>query len=152
MAAPVGISDAEILSQTLVYALAGKVLDEALQGREIRTNWLELIQGIRLWLGCHDSAEPLSWLYQMDEIVHQQVTHDATLQMMHSATALTYHADARIQAAATLIAYATNRYGTQTLPILLAALSQYDSWQSLIPAVYGVSAEQFEQGWQEYTK
>jgi hypothetical protein len=28
-------------------------------------------------------------------------------------------------------------------------MKRYDSWETLIPAVYGVSAEEFEAGWQQ---
>jgi hypothetical protein len=53
-------------------------------------------------------------------------------------------------ALATLIEYAVNTYGRERLPVLLASLGQYDSWDTLLPAVYGVSAAEFEAGWQAY--
>lgn len=53
-------------------------------------------------------------------------------------------------ALATLIAYAVATYGRETLPILVAGLSQHENWATLIPAVYGVSATEFEAGWQTY--
>jgi hypothetical protein len=51
---------------------------------------------------------------------------------------------------ATLIEYAVATYGHEQLPVLLAGLAQYDSWDTLLPAVYGVSAADFEKGWQAY--
>ncbi|MBI3959862.1 MAG: hypothetical protein HY328_13710 [Chloroflexi bacterium] len=53
-------------------------------------------------------------------------------------------------ALALLIQYAAERYGRQTLPVLLAALQEHDGWDTLIPAVYGVSAQEFEAGWQRW--
>jgi hypothetical protein len=53
-------------------------------------------------------------------------------------------------ALATLIEYAVATYGREHLPALVAGLGQYDSWESLIPAVYGVSSAEFEAGWQVY--
>jgi hypothetical protein len=51
---------------------------------------------------------------------------------------------------ATLIEYAVATYGRERLPVLVAGLGQYESWATLIPAVYGVSPAEFEAGWQRY--
>jgi hypothetical protein len=53
-------------------------------------------------------------------------------------------------ALATLIEYAVVTYGRERLPVLVAGLGQYDSWDTLLPAVFGVSATEFEEGWQAY--
>lgn len=53
-------------------------------------------------------------------------------------------------ALATLIDYAVTTYGRARLPALVAGLGQYDRWETLVPAVYGVSATEFEAGWQAY--
>jgi hypothetical protein len=53
-------------------------------------------------------------------------------------------------ALATLIEYVVTTYGREQLPALLAALGQHESWETLIPAIYGVSAIEFEAGWQAY--
>jgi hypothetical protein len=51
---------------------------------------------------------------------------------------------------ATLIEYAVATYGQERLPAFVAGLGQYHSWETLIPAVYGMSAAEFEAGWQAY--
>ena len=53
-------------------------------------------------------------------------------------------------ALATLIDYAVITYGREHLPVLVASLSRYESWETLLPSVYGVSATEFEAGWQHY--
>lgn len=53
-------------------------------------------------------------------------------------------------ALATLIEYAVSAYGDEQQPVLLASLSRYDDWESLVPAVFGVSAADFEAGWRSY--
>ena len=53
-------------------------------------------------------------------------------------------------ALATLIEYAVATYGRERLPMLLAGMGHYDSWETLLPAVYGVSAAEFEAGWRAY--
>jgi hypothetical protein len=51
---------------------------------------------------------------------------------------------------ATLIEYAAATYGRERLPVLVAGLGKYDSWNTLLPAVFGVSVAEFEAGWQMY--
>ena len=53
-------------------------------------------------------------------------------------------------AAATLIDYVVNTYGREKLPDLLAGIRTYENWTTLSPAVFGVSAEELEAGWQRY--
>jgi hypothetical protein len=50
----------------------------------------------------------------------------------------------------TVIAYSVATYGRDRLPVLLDALDEHATWQGLIPAVFGVSAAEFEAGWQSY--
>lgn len=50
----------------------------------------------------------------------------------------------------TVVDYAVTVYGRERLPDLVAALGQYDRWETLVPAVYGVSLGEFEQGWREH--
>jgi len=53
-------------------------------------------------------------------------------------------------ALATVIEYAVATYGRARLPALVAGLGQHKSWNTLLPAVYGVSPTAFEAGWQAY--
>jgi hypothetical protein len=62
------------------------------------------------------------------------------------------HHPGQTVALATLIEYVVATYGRKRLPALVAGLGQYDSWDTLIPAVYGVSPAEFEAGWQAYLK
>jgi hypothetical protein len=41
-------------------------------------------------------------------------------------------------------------YGRERLPVLIAGLGQYDTWETLLLAVFGVSAAEFEAGWRTY--
>ena len=53
---------------------------------------------------------------------------------------------------ASIVDYAVTTYGRHTLPLLLQAMSVYDDWETLIPAVFDVSVEEFEAGWHAYLK
>lgn len=53
-------------------------------------------------------------------------------------------------ALALLIQYAAEAHGRDTIPALLAALKGHTSWRTLIPAVFGLPAAEFEAGWQAW--
>lgn len=50
----------------------------------------------------------------------------------------------------TIVEYAAVAYGDDLIPSLLAQAQQHESWDTLIPAVFEVSAPEFEQGWHTY--
>jgi hypothetical protein len=50
----------------------------------------------------------------------------------------------------TILEYSVAAYGRDALPRLIAALGEHTRWQTLIPAVFAVSASEFEAGWQAY--
>ena len=56
----------------------------------------------------------------------------------------------QVLAAETLFDYVAVTYGRDALPALVEGFRHYDSWIKLIPAVFYITAEEFEQGWQTY--
>jgi hypothetical protein len=50
----------------------------------------------------------------------------------------------------TVLEYVVATYGRDHLPRLITALDEHDGWLSLIPAVFGIPAADFEEGWQAY--
>jgi hypothetical protein len=53
-------------------------------------------------------------------------------------------------ALATVMEYAAKAYGPEHIPLLVAALNHHAHAETLIPAVFGVSAAAFEAGWHSY--
>jgi hypothetical protein len=53
-------------------------------------------------------------------------------------------------ALATLLEYAAAAYGPERIALLVASLDEHATWETLVPAVFGVSAAEFEAGWQTY--
>ena len=50
----------------------------------------------------------------------------------------------------TVIDYAVTTYGRESVPALVVAAGEHDSWERLVPAVYGVPFEEFEAGWRQH--
>jgi hypothetical protein len=57
---------------------------------------------------------------------------------------------AQAVALATVMEYAAAAYGQERISLLVEEAGDYETWATLIPAVFGVSVEQFEAGWQAY--
>ena len=49
-----------------------------------------------------------------------------------------------------MVDYVAATYGRGKLAALFEACGVYSGWDDLIPAVFGVSVDAFEKGWQEY--
>jgi hypothetical protein len=57
---------------------------------------------------------------------------------------------AAIAVLGTVVEYVAAAYGEATLPLLLAGLHEHERWETLIPAIFNVSAAEFEAGWHSY--
>lgn len=208
--APVDLTEAELLAQSLVLPLVADGLVQARTHHAIDQRWQPLLDGLYLWQ-LWDLALPLSvwreeivkWLaldlpttrpgqpvklpdrysafctahrLWMASPVQMHIpllcaeldhpgwwtitdfpTHLSTLAFLSSSdgyitTSSHYQASPPGQtvALATLIEYAVATYGRERLPVLMAGLGQYTTWETLLPAVFGVSAAEFEVGWQRY--
>jgi hypothetical protein len=119
--------------------------------------WLPTPLALGIPLSCHDgwdqaehylawrrlSAPPLSLEY------FPLVTAERLMQD-YQASPSGWNHPADTVALATVLEYAAATYGPESIPLLLTEASQYEGWATLIPAVFGVSIEEFEAGWQAY--
>ncbi len=212
--APVALTDAELLAQSIAFPLREQVLTQASDQYQIGAAWQPLVSGLALWQ-VWDLNLPLAawqeviaqWIYtdlpaaQPGQAIPLPAHYTAlcaahklwmpSLVQMHipllcgdqgvaaeyyplgyarnpplrleqlavPASSATYLEVAetdqviyatQMVALATLLEYAVTTYGRERLPALVAGLGHYDTWDTLLPAVYGVSAAEFEAGWQAY--
>jgi hypothetical protein len=213
--APVALTDAQLLAQSLMLPLLEFVLAQAKEQYALHAPWQPMLSGLRLWQ-VWDLELPLSgWRYDIVQWLYvdlpavapgQSVVlpeHYTALCATHKlwlaspvqlnlplvcarpeweaqsfplwrlrdpptrldqlalpirayehGTYLSYltqvQLPTRTVALATLVEYAVAAYGRERLPALVAGLGQYNSWDTLLSAVYGVSPAEFEAGWQAY--
>jgi hypothetical protein len=57
---------------------------------------------------------------------------------------------ANVVALATVVEYVEATYGPAQVPVLVAQLAEHTGWETLVPAVFGLPAAEFETGWQRY--
>lgn len=167
LALPGELSESDALLQLIAGLLVTRNLDDALAGAP-PGYWPSLSAGLRLWLVWEQSTLPSP--------AHHQ--HRMTLQTLPKAdnnsrlACFDAHGShcagdptGRAMSAAdyrpgvdpdtmmtTLVEYAVSAYGGEHLPALLDGMRRFATWDDLIPAVYGVSAAEFEAGWQDYLR
>jgi hypothetical protein len=118
--------------------------------------WMTSPLEIDIPLLCHDldsSRTYASWSNllkpprRLSELQVAELPCDVT--MMPSSESCSSYPSKTI-ALATLFDYAAVAYGPQRIPALPAQLRMHEGWETLVPAVFGVSAADFEMGWQAY--
>jgi hypothetical protein len=205
--APVDLTDAELLAQSLALPLLTQVLAQASEHHAIDWAWQPLVSGLALWQ-VWDLALPLAdwrenvvqWLYvdlatlapgqtfvlpdryaalcaahklwmaspaqiniplmcarpEWEEQsfplwrLREPLTRLEQFSVLAPTSLSPVEHPGQAIALATLIEYAVVTHGRERLPALVAGLGQYGSWDTLLPAVYGVSPAEFEAGWRIY--
>jgi hypothetical protein len=118
--------------------------------------WMTTPLSIELPLSCHDTIDQrenyLAWRYLYEPPWTLAQMPLATLEMVFADFTVSGGSvhPAKTVALATVMAYAAATYGPERIPLLVDEAGRQESWATLIPAVFGVSADEFETGWQAY--
>ncbi len=163
MPVPEGIADADVLRASILEPLAVMVLDKRMARYTNCYSWRSLQDGLRLWIGQEYGFLPSASRYQLRSTLldwrnsdSPRLTYltayntwcgEAYSPVCYGAYRDTLSLDVL---AWTLVSYAMDSYGISALPSLIEAMGEHNSWEGLIPAAFGVTAAEFEQGWQEY--
>jgi hypothetical protein len=113
--------------------------------------WVYAPSLVQIPLNCDDQDRhmpELAWRL-FDQPPTQLAQLAVPLSVMGEEVAWTHHPAAAV-ALATVMEYAAAAYGPERIPLLVAIINQHERVETLIPAVFGVSAGEFEAGWQSY--
>jgi hypothetical protein len=158
---PAHISEGDALLQLVAGLLIERDLDEAQVFSPRTCHWRSLAQGLRLWLLNEHSKLPSQTRYEAErwrqfKIAHGRIPYLTWVAPDHNACSRdpivreSAGSDTNASVAPAVVAFAMATHGRARLVALLNGMQRYDTWETLIPAVFEVSAEQFEAGWQEY--
>jgi hypothetical protein len=119
--------------------------------------WMITPFALNIPLSCHDSLD------QADRVLAWRLAYEPPLRLAHfpivTLEMLTQNYQmarsgwdhpATAVALATVMEYTSATYGLEPIPLLIEEAGRHESWATLIPAVFGVSMEEFEAGWQIY--
>ncbi len=152
---PATYTPEDALLSMVLSGLADRLMAEFLGSVFLDQNWHFVQVGVERWLAAHAGAQVIS-------------------EPVHPWSALAYHVQTEgfprlqdlepddypqwfwssgwlAQAGESVVAYGMEVYGVERLPALLDGLVRYRSWDELIPNVFGVSVEEFQEGWQAWT-
>lgn len=158
MLAPAQMIEADVLRGSIMEPLAIRIVEaQTVESLDTRA-WPVLRDGLSLWLRLEYGTLPSAFRHRLASGLFEWQDFDsARLDFVSSYSTLyagsPYDGSSNIQrqaAAYTLVSYAIEDYGRSTLPVIVESMNLYDSWNELIPAVFGVPPEEFEAAWQAY--
>ena len=159
---PQSLSDETFLMHQMVSLLIERAVDSAVkeavnaEGRSYSARWQMMSWALNGWLRTDLLGQPSPWHQQAAEHFRQQRADQPLFYLRDladwnsRAEGEQAHLMGEYAAAESVIVYAIATYGRDYLPALAHGFGEHRFWSNLIPAIYGVSAETFEAGWNEY--
>jgi hypothetical protein len=162
LALPAHISEGDALLQLVEGLLTARALREALHDPTQFCSWQPLANGLFPSLLWARSSLPSMRRYHTERFL-RNLTHGdlpGLARLGPDRTACTRSSNSMSQdfglptddIATSLVDYALSTYGRDRLSALIDGMRRYDAWDALIPAVFGVSATEFEAGWQKWLR
>lgn len=157
---PAPLSDEQYLAHYVTGRLISLSIDEtfAAYSQFSRYRWEMVLWGLRGWLQLHLLEERAPWQQQAEKIFlrspkSQQPLTFIDINSARDASPITRERLLwQYMAAESFIDYTVTHFGTDTLPLLIQSTIKYRSWAGLIQGVYGLTAEEFERGWNQHLK
>ena len=147
----------------LRHALARRLLDIAVQKSTPLPQWATLGEAFSTWLQLSDAVQPappseLAALQRLgsgtkgvlrlqDLLDGEGQPASGTRTGAYQTYEAVYTQGQRWAAAEQIIDFLADKYGIDVLPKLLRGFGEYDDWETLAPAVLGVSAADLEAAW-----
>lgn len=158
---PANISEGDALLQLTAGLLVQHSLDEAMRESDQGCVWQPVVDGLRAWLLWEYNNLPSVDRYNTARLLRHQLSYDIlprlnTIRLDQAMCAIETNPPSPMStfsngaAATAFVDYAVAVYGRARLPALVAIMRHAVTWEELIPTVFGVSAAEFEAGWQEY--
>ena len=153
-----GISEDDALTTALFSRLAMKLIEKAVANRALKPQWqamtLALKTHVQLENGFNDN-----WQWDDPLLHHRYNTQSYSLDLVHNMIDAPWQTEHQPQVSP--IAFATANpliefilviYGNDKVPELLDAFEEHDTWETLTPALFHLSAEKFEMQWHAYLR
>lgn len=156
-----GISEEDALTAEVFAGLTQHVLNKAVSERDIKPQWNAMTLAFYLHLQ-REYRHYLDWqhnpLYLQRRQLAQSRTLDQALQTTNTireppATEYQMRLGPTAEEIADPLAeFILTAYGDAYVSLLLDAFEEHTSWETLTPAVFDISAEEFEENWHAYLR
>jgi hypothetical protein len=149
-------ASADVMKDAIRANVARQIILLAVEKYQPQAVWRPLVDGLQLWAySAHREFDS-----DLANLLRQQLASEVPLRLpvLSTLPLPLYNLDETqvtgwqqsVVVLKTVIDYMVATYGRHSLARLLDGMHHHDSWQSLIPAVFDVSIEEFESGWQAY--
>jgi len=148
-----GYTAADLLGRLTRHALVAEMMDQTLRTLLIKEQWQPLAGKLRAWLHYTDAlplapaagtnplpVTPAALAMRLADLLGCSRCPDPGI-------AIGMYGKKELAATQSLFNFIVATYGLDTLPVLLAGFARYDNWDTLSPAVFGVSADELETAW-----
>ncbi|MEZ4862679.1 MAG: hypothetical protein R3C14_15295 [Caldilineaceae bacterium] len=154
-----GISEDDALTTELFARLAMNLIEKAVASRAIKPQW----QGMTLALKTHVQLEhgfSPDWQWQDMFLLHRYNAQSISLAFVHDVIHAPEGANEEwsqpsptaYATANTLVEFILVTYGDDKVSALLDAFTEHDSWETLTPALFHLSADEFAEQWHAYLR
>ncbi|MCB0123903.1 MAG: hypothetical protein KDE58_16730 [Caldilineaceae bacterium] len=154
-----GISQDEALSAELLVRLSQRLFEQAVSNRSIKSQWQGMVVALKTHIQVmYGAKRNRQWDDRL--LLHRYSAQSLSLAFVHDVI----HAPegtSEVWSQASPTAYATANplvefifmtYGTDKVSALLDAFTEHDTWETLTPALFHLSAEEFEAQWHAYLR
>ena len=158
------LSAATSLGLQLRQVLINQMLLAALSRTAVKGQWLSMAHGYSSWLMLSEAIQPASDSelvalrrlrlleyppLHLDKLQDNLVYYDSVAPSVENyyRPGPSYDQEQRMAGAEQLVGFIAATYGIDALPKLLHGFARYDDWETLAPAVLGVSAAELEAAW-----
>lgn len=141
----------QLCGRLLRQVLADAMMDAAQQRTPAKAQWRPMVDGLRNWLWKSAAVQPLTAGAQAGQAGPTALAdlhvNAGSIEAQVYALENQYQGGQRTAAAAQLVDFIAATYGMDAVARLLQAFAEYDDWETLAPAVFGVSAAELEAAW-----
>jgi hypothetical protein len=148
----------QLFIQLLRQVLADALVDVVLKRTPVKEQWHPMLDGFRnlLWLGAIVQPVAPGAIDGLPERQRSQVVPMSLDDLLDAETRShspvyrpdeQYYEEERAAAAAQLMNFITITYGIDVIPKVLQGFAEYQDWETLAPAVLGVTAADLEAAW-----
>jgi hypothetical protein len=154
-----GTTEADALTHAITGELVGYTLNKALQGRVIKPQWHTMLLALQRYLQ-REHGPNQYWQRQPEYLLRRHLAQTRSIDLAQQIEDETqtpseiwlFHPPTADELADPLVEFILESYGYGQVPSLLDAFEEHESWETLAPAVFNLSADQFEDAWHTYLK
>lgn len=153
-----GISEVDVLTNEISVRLITHLLNQVINRQEIKPQWREMTLALQFYLR-REYGHNQTWKEEVPYLSHRRAAQSQSLNlaqsMFHNTLPSEYESKWQIvniasNVADPLVEYILQAYGYAQIPVLLDAFATHSTWETLIPAVFDMTASEFEDNWHAY--